>query len=221
VSKDMSVFSDEIQELKSMGDLKLTQFGATLLAPFDRGVIRKSRLKLRRVRDKVEDIERPFNYFLATALEVSKESGLSPEWNKTQELAAQLGVENSVMVTEDGEFLAKSPSVVKRCIDKKANRPKPSKFSTTYVRQGPSFDGETYTKQGKSYLRPIQSQDWENTDSMERLKKEPEYWKNEKKKFLGLVHEGLIPKKGIEFLIYVGLLTESDVTPHLEPLKNS
>ena len=214
--KDMSVFTYEIQNLKSDGDLRLTQFGATLISPFSKKTILRSCDKFRKLRSKVECIEKPFNCFLAIALDTSKELNESPDWNKTAQLATQLGVENALRVTEDDEFLAKSPSLVKKGIEREA-RTKKDKFGNTYVKRGPSFDGDTYEKRGESFLRPADPQPWLHTDSMQRLSKGPEYWKSEKDKFLGLVHEGKIPKKGIEFLIFAGLLTQSDV----ESLKDS
>lgn len=212
VKKDMSVFADEIQNLKSDDDLNLTQFGATLLAPFSRQTILKTRRKFRQLLGKVGNMDKPFNCFLAIALEVSKELGETPNWNKTSELAKQLGVENAVRVTEDDEFLAKSPSLVKKGIEREA-RTKKDKFGNTYVKRGPSFDGDTYIKNGESFLKPNDPQPWLHTDSMQRLSKGPEYWQNEKKKFLCLAHEGKVSKKGLEFLVFAGLLQQSDLDP--------
>lgn len=212
--KRMSLIADEIQKLRKDKDLKLTIFGAICLSPFSKKVILKSRDKFRQVRGSRVRMDKPFNYFLALCMETAKFLKEEPNWNKNPELCEYYSIDAGFRVTEDDEFLSNTPLLVKKTIDallKEHQKPTNKYKKESDVKRGPQFSGETYVKYGKTYLKPKETTEWQNPEIEERIDKEPEYWDNEKRKFIEMAKEGKVNMKGIEWLLAAGILSKEDV----------
>jgi len=205
-----------VRKLRKEGDLRLTLFGAITLSPFSKKTILKARDYYRRAAATDIYIQKPYNYFLATCMAVAKEYDRTPDWDLSITLAEKYGVNHAVRVTEDDEFLSDSPLSIKKAIDAQL-RQKGKKYSKNdRPPRGPDFDGDTYIKHGKTYLRPRDSQEWEKSDAVERQNKPPEYWQHEKQKFLQLAHDGKVDLKGLKFLIEAGIIEPLSEQPPIE-----
>ena len=207
---DMSVFAEEILKLRKDGDLSLTVFGAVTLSPFSKRIILKARDKFRQVRGRVSTMDKPFNYFLATCMELARDLQDTPDWGIATNLGIKFKLSGAVRVTEDNEFLLESPNTVKKTIDALSNRRK-NPYKREETKPSTKFDGKTYTKKGVTYLKPTDKDDFMSSEAAKRLNKEPTYWDNEKRKFLELARDGKVNEKGLQFLVDAGLLTQEEI----------
>lgn len=212
--KRMSLIADEIQKLRKNKDLNLTIFGAICLSPFSKRIIVKATDIFRQIRGKNVRLDKPFNYFLAVCMETAKLLEEVPNWNKNTELCEYYNIDAGFRVTDDDEFLSKSPLLVKKTVDsllKERQKPGNKYKKDAELRGGPQFSGDTYIKYGKTYLRPKESKTWQNPDIEERLDKGTEYWENEKKKFIEMAKTGKVNLKGLKVLVKAGFLTEEEI----------
>lgn len=212
--ESMGIIANEIQMLRKDRDLNLTRYGAITLSPFSRKVILKARDKLRQVRGLNILISKPFNYFLALCLDRASDLGEKPNWSVNQKLCKYYNIDSGVDVTENEEVLSASPLLVKKAIDVSVNEKRnPTKryYKDNERRRGVQFDGTTYTKRGEKYLRPVEDEEWSNSEAMERSDMPPEHWAEEKRKFVELARQGRVSKKGLEYLVFAGLLKEEEV----------
>ena len=212
--KRTSLIADEIQKLRKEKDLALTIFGAISLSPFSRKTILKSKDKFRQVRGKFVKLDKPFNYFLALCMETAQALKEEPKWNKTLDLCKYYNVEHGSRVTEENEFLSDSPLLVKKAVDalvKEHSKPRSKYMKSNEVKKGPQFSGDTYVKYGKTYLRPKETKVWSDPDIEERLEQPPEYWQEEKRKFLEIAKQGKVNVEGIKYLVAIGMLKYDDI----------
>lgn len=218
--KKASLIAKEILKLRKDGDLKLTMYGAVTLSPFPAKVILKARDKFRQTRGKGVNMLKPFNYFLALCMHVAQELGISPDWDKNEQLCEYYSVIGGIRVTEDDEFLSDSPPLVKQAIDAQVRllqNPSKRHEKNKAAERGPKFDGSTYTYRGKACLRPQEGKEWINPEIEKRLDQSPGYWEEEKRKFLEMAKQGKVNSRGLKFLVAEGFLTADEIKD-VEPL---